>query len=241
MAGRAVTVRADNRLMDRWRLLLSQLGPVDAILYLVDRVLAALSGGKARLVKYHIVAQPLGLSGATRLRPDSKTVLALTPPSSPLCAMFPRPPDIIASRYASGGQCLSAMVGEVFGGYVWWQRGHYEEDEVRCTFELLDAQTCVWDYDVYISPQFRLGRLMARLWQAADDHLASQGVRWTFSRISAFNPASMTSHARLGAMRRESATFLVLGGFQVSMLAQPPYLHVSWHDSQRPRLRLPPP
>lgn len=225
----------------RWRALCRQLGLGSALLYLADRVLAQASRGRARVFRYHIVAQPIGMPAASRLRADSKSRLALTPADSPLRAQFPRPVAVIDARYASGGQCLSAVVGEEFAGYVWWQRGCYEEDEVRCTFELLDPRRCVWDYDVYVSPRFRLGRTMARLWQAVDEHLAAEGVAWSFSRISAFNPASLTSHARLGAVRRESATFVVMGGVQLALLAQAPYLHLSWRLAQRPRLRLPPP
>lgn len=218
-----------------------QLGALNAALYLIDRVLSRATVGRARLVRYHIVAQPIGRPGATRLRPDTKTRLALTPADSPLVRQFPRPASVIGARFAAGGQCLSAVVEDDFAGYVWWQRDRYEEDEVRCSFELRDAGRCVWDYDVYVAPRFRVGRTMARLWQAADDHLASQGVAWSLSRISAFNPASLSAHARLGTVHCECATFLVVGPVQLAWLEQAPYVHLSWRDGQRPRLTLGPP
>lgn len=225
----------------RWRALRAQLGSTDALLYLVDRVLQKASGGRARLVRYRIVAQPVGRADVKKLRADASTVLALTPGDSPLLSHFPRPPQVIRQRYASGSQCLSAIVNGTFAGYIWWQHGRYEEDEVRCSFVLASPGTCVWDYDVYVEPRYRLGRTMARLWQAVDEHLAAQGIAWTLSRISTFNPGSLAAHARLGTETCAHATFLVLGPLQLAFLGQAPFVHLSWRDDQRPQLRLGPP
>jgi hypothetical protein len=225
----------------RWRALCAQLGTTEAVLYVIDRVLDKASGGRARLVRYRIVAQPIGRAGAPRLRADPSTELALAPPDSPLLQHFPRPAAVIRQRYAAGGQCLGAVVKGEFAGYIWWQHQRYEEDEVRCTFVLAAPDRCVWDYDVYVVPRFRLGRTMARLWQAVDEHLAAQGIAWTLSRISTFNPGSLSSHARLGTETCAHATFLVLGRLQLAFLGQRPFLHLSWRDDQRPQLRLGPP
>lgn len=213
-----------------------RLGAGTAVLYLIDRLLSRLSGGRARLLRYHIVAQPIGGRPAAPLRPDAKTQLSLTPADSPLVARFPRPATVIRRRFASGGQCLSAVVGGEFAGFVWWQHGHYEEDEVRCTFLLDDPKRCVWDYDVFVAPPFRLGRTMARLWGAVDQKLAAQGVTWSMSRISAFNPESLAAHARLGTVHCESATFVVLGQLQCALLQQAPFVHLSWRLQRGPRL-----
>jgi hypothetical protein len=92
----------------------------------------------------------------------------------------------------------------------------------------------VWDFDVYVAPEFRLGRLFARLWDFTNSELRAQGFRWTISRISAFNPESLAAHSRLGARRLGSAMFLVAGPLQVSFASLPPYVHVGWHDQMRP-------
>lgn len=240
MAERTVNtgVRTGGGPLARWRALRAELGMPDALLYLVDRGLGKLSGGRARLVRYRIVAQPIGSGGTARLRPDASTQLALTPAGDDLVQHFPRPADVIRQRYAQGGQCLSAVVKGEFAGYIWWQHGRYEEDEVRCSFVLAEPRHCVWDYDVYVAPRFRLGRTMARLWQAVDEHLAAQGIRWSLSRISTFNPGSLTAHARLGTVTCAHASFLVLGRLQLAFLGQAPYLHLSWRAGQRPQLRL---
>lgn len=225
----------------RWRALRTQFGTTEAVLYVIHRALDKTSGGRARLVRYRIVAQPIGRAGAPRLRDDPATQLALTPPDSPLQQHFPRPAAVIRRRYAAGGHCLSAVIKGDFAGYIWWQHQRYEEDEVRCTFVLTAPERCVWDYDVYVAPRYRLGRTMARLWQAVDQHLAAQGIDWTLSRISTFNPGSLNSHARLGTETCAHASFLVLGRLQLAFLGQRPFLHLSWRDDQRPQLRLGPP
>lgn len=218
-----------------------ELGTRELLLYALHRGLEAVSGGRARLVRYRFVAQPLGRPGGAVLRPDASTRLALEAADGPLVAQFPRPPAVIQARYRQGAHCLAATVKGEFAGYIWWQHQQYEEDEVRCLYVLAEPRHCVWDFDVYVVPRLRLGRTMARLWQAVDEHLAAQGVRWSLSRISTFNPGSLSSHARLGTVDCGSATFVVLGRLQLAVLDRAPWLHLSWRPDQRPVVTLPAP
>lgn len=213
-----------------------ELGTWNALLYVASRLLERISGRRARLVKYYIVVQPI--RPAAPLRPDPKTDIRFTYRDDVLVLDFPRPAPVVEGRYASGSHCLTATVDGRFAGFLWWQHGRYEEDEVRCTYVLADAEQAVWDYDVYVEPHFRFGRTLARLWQAANDHLRGKGIAWTFSRISAFNPASLSSHARLGMKARHGATFWVFGRLQIGFFDIPPYIHVSLSDTRRPVLRL---
>lgn len=221
------------------RALVRQMGAWNSLLYLVSRVLDRASGGRVRLIKYYIVAQPIAVSAL--LRPDAKTELRFTEAGDPLIRHFPRPTEVIARRYADGARCITATVNGTFAGFIWWQHDRYEEDEVRCTYVLEQPQHSVWDYDVYVAPDFRLGRTMARLWHATNRHLMAQGVRWTFSRISAFNASSLRSHAKLGMQRVSSITFWQAGSLQLATFDDPPYLHASLSRRKRPliRLRLP--
>lgn len=213
----------------------SSLGWLDGPLYLVAQALERSTGGRVRLVRYHVVAQPIALPTAP-LRPDANTVIRAALPGDPLADTFPRPPAVIAGRFASGAGCLVAEVKQRFAGFLWWRRGRYEEDEVRCTFVLDQPASSAWDFDVYVDPAYRHGRTMARLWQAANERLADEGVRWTCSRISAFNAASLASHARLGARRLQRASFLVVGPWQLAVFSGRPFLHLSFGPSQVPRL-----
>jgi hypothetical protein len=224
--------------LEGWRRVFAELGPLDASLYLASRILDKFSGGRIRLIKYHVVAQPVPGTGGGVLRPDRNTRIDFAAPDSPLCVHFPRPPHVIGQRYASGAVCIAAESGGRFAGFLWLRRSGYDEDEVRCRYVLDDPERSVWDFDVYVEPSFRLGRTMARLWQAADRHLVAQGVQWSFSRISAFNASSLGAHARLGLVRCHTATFLLVGQSQLAFVPQWPFVHASLRDSQRPTIRL---
>lgn len=217
------------------------LGPLDGSLYMTDRVLAQLSRGRIRLVKYRLVAQPLLAEPAIRVRASSGTNTEPASSGHPSTAHFPRPAHVIATRYASGAKCLVASVKGEFAGYLWWQRQHYDEDEVRCRFLLEQPDISAWDFDVYVEPRYRLGRVLALLWQDASLRMRAEGVRWSFSRISAFNAESLASHARLGAALRATALFIVIGPIQISLFNCRPFIHLSIHTGSRPLLRLSPP
>ena len=109
---------------------------------------------------------------------------------------------------------------------------------MRCSYVLDDPARCVWDFDVYVEPRFRLGRTLARLWAAVDGELAADGVAWSFSRISTFNQASLAAHARMGTVERCRVLFVRIGRLQLSLLPGAPRLHVSISDRRRPTLRL---
>ncbi len=115
------------------------------------------------------------------------------------------------------------------------------EDEVRCRYVLDEPVHGVWDFDVYVVPKYRLGRTLARLWRAADIELERAGVAWSFSRISAFNAGSRRTHEKLGAVSCGGAVFVVLGGLQVALMSQAPFVHVSTSPRSYPTLHLRPP
>ena len=209
------------------RALVSELGAPLAVLYAIHIALGRISGGRARLVPYAFTAQPIGHAEGVAVRADPGTVIRLASNDDPMVAAFPRPPDVLAIRYRRGAQCYAAIVKGRFAGHIWIRRDHYDEDEVRCRYVLAAPHNSVWDFDVYVVPEYRLGRTLARLWQAVDAALAEQGVQWTFSRISLFNPASLKAHARLGAVRVSSAVFVVLGRLQLGFFSRAPFVNVS--------------
>lgn len=93
---------------------------------------------------------------------------------------FPRPPHVIASRFARQHNCLIATSKGVFSGFLWYANDFYEEDEVHCRFVIDQPAEGVWDYDVHVEPRFRLGRTFARLWDAANIRLRERGIKWSF-------------------------------------------------------------
>lgn len=211
-----------------------------ALLYLLHRALQAASGGRAAVVPYLLVAQPVGNAALAEVRPDPATVVQRIGPGHPLLLQGPRPAPVIAQRFADGAACYAATVKGEFAGMIWIARERYLEDEVRCTYEIADTATGVWDFDVYVVPRLRLGRTMGRLWRGVDEQLAAEGIQWTFSRINRFNAASVKSHQRLGATALGRVTFLVLGPLQVSW-GEAHGVRISLGPQRPPILRLTPP
>jgi hypothetical protein len=208
-----------SRFAGHWAALVAEHGsPRVALLYLAHRVLQRLSGGRVAIVPYLLVAQPVGNPVLAAVKDDPNTVVRRITPDDPVVAEFPRPREVIAQRFADGAECHVAWVKGRFAGTIWIARGRYVEDEVRCVYEIADPATGVWDYDVYVVPDLRLGRTMGRLWKAVDTQLAATGAHWSFSRINRFNPGSVKSHQRLGAVTVGRVVFLVVGGLQLAWL-----------------------
>lgn len=210
------------RVRQAWR----EYGPAGCCWLVLAKVLHNATGGHARVVPYVIVAQPIG-QAATAMRQDPTTVTARIDRHDPVIAEFPREAAVVQQRFDDGAECYVTRSKGVFAGHIWIARGRYIEDDVRCTYVLPQQPVSVWDFDVYVGERFRLGRTMARMWSAVDESLAREGVAWTCSRISMFNPGSLSSHRRLGAMPRQSLVFLVFGRWQCLMQSRWPWLQIT--------------
>jgi GNAT superfamily N-acetyltransferase len=221
------------------RQLASTVGVWAAGCYVVARGLEIVTRGHVRLLVYRFVAQPVPEPTAAAARPAGTTQLRYIEGDDALATQFPRPASVIARRFSDGARCLAAVRDGRLIGFLWYQQDEYVEDEVRCVYRF-DPNAAVWDFDVYIDPDFRFGRLFARLWEAAHRDLRARGYRWTLSRISAFNPASIASHARLGARRIGAALFVVAGPVQVSLASVAPFIHIGWRAEMRPTFFLKP-
>jgi hypothetical protein len=215
-----------------------RLGALDGLLYLASRALARVSGGRARLVKYHLVAQPVPPPPPLRSERRSSLRVAPVAAGESWTRHFPRPAAVIARRYADGSTCLVASAEDRFAGFLWLCFGAYEEDVVRCRFVALAGGSASWDFDVYVDPAFRMGRAFTRLWDAANDLLRARGVRWTLSRISAFNSESRRAHLRFGGERVASVVFVCLGPAQLMLATVRPFVHLALSERSRPVLRL---
>lgn len=216
-------------------------GVVNGTLYLVGRVLQALSCGRARLIRYYIVAQPVPNPFVPMCKLSETERVHEAGLESPLVGFFPRPQEVVRSRFQRGHVCLVATSKDRFAGFLWFARELYDEDEVHCRFVLTEPGSGVWDYDVHVEPHFRLGRTFARLWDATNERLSASGVQWTFSRISAFNRQSLQSHQRLGTRKMYTLTFICLGAFQLSLMSCKPYVNFSWKGRGCPTVVVYPP
>lgn len=234
--------------MNRIAQLLSRLlGPLrefgwsEGTLYFAARLLQATTFNRCRIVRYQIVAQPIPAAPAPISASASTTLIELIAPEDPRRLDFPRPKSVIEARFAAGCRCLMATVKGRFAGFIWIANNRYDEDEVRCRYVLAAPGVSVWDFDVYVEPEFRIGRTFSRLWESANRMLAAEGVRWSFSRISSFNLASIRSHARLGTQCVQTVTFLCLWDTQFSFSPRKPFLTVCRSDTGKPEILLPAP
>jgi len=222
----------------RARSMARSLGPVDSLIYGCAWCLHKLCGRRARLVSYHIVAQPVpessrlpagrGESIAVR-RLDAARVRELE---------FPRPRRIIEYRLRQGATCFAAFKEEAMTGFLWLVQPVYDEDEVRCRFSPEPQGEGAWDFDVYVDPAYRLGPTFIKLWDVADAWLRERGVVWTMSRISSLNPDSIRSHRRLGARFLGRALFVRVLRMQLMISTLRPYVHLSVTASHKPLLRV---
>ena len=202
------------------------LGTWNGLLFLVHRVLVRVSASRARLIRYFLVVQPVDVTQASRMRRSQVEVRELTE-NAPQLASLPRPPEVIQNRFARRGRCIAAFEGTQFAAMGWFQLSDYDEDEVRCSYRCIPAGRVSWDYDLLIADRYRLTPLFARVWAAANSMLHASGITWSASRISAFNAASVRAHARLGARRVATVTFLCVGRLQLMLGSCRPYLHLS--------------
>ena len=209
-------------MLTQWQKNIAQLGWLNAVLYGLARLLDTASHGRWGLYRYHFVAQYLADAPLRPLRGADITVLM----DEQKLADYPRPPSVIAARYGQGARSLSAWRKGRLAGFIWLIMHAYQEDEVRARFRLASPRAC-WDFDVWVHPDERLGWTFRRLWEAARAHLRARDVRWSCSRISAFNPGSLASHAHIGLVRMGGALFLRCGTWQWTCASLPPYFHLS--------------
>lgn len=207
----------------RFRLLVRELGASTAFLYLLDRLLRRISS-KCGFFYYLFVAQPLADQPRLPLKRGKAFTFRLLQAPEAVLDSLGRPPAVIRERFAQGAQCLLAIKNEVLVGCIWFVRGVYAEDEVNVDYLLPRDGSCVWDFDVFVAESERLGFLFAKQWDAFDALLKPQGIRYTVSRINAFNQRSVASHRSLGAQDCGRALFLRLGQFQWMLSTQRPFI-----------------
>ena len=224
----------NSALLQRLKPVVRELGPMAAILYGLDRWLRRISS-RSKIVYYRFLAQPL--RDQPRLPPGRGIgyEFRLLNKDEPVLDALDRPRHVINQRFAQGAQCLLATKNQEVAGYIWFLHQTYLEDEVRAQYVLPTEGRCVWDFDVYVAPSERLGWLFAKQWDVLDALLQPRGVRYSFSRINAFNQRSLASHRRLGAVDCGWAVFLCVGNGQLMLSNMHPYL--AWGGLPRLHVR----
>ncbi len=210
------------------------LGWADASWFIVDSLLLRASSGSVRLIKYYFMAQPVAPRSKSPVRPPGKTQLYVVESADDTIRQANRPSATIEQRFDQRARCVVAKREGQLAGFIWLCPNRYVEDQVRCVYRWSPAQAAAWDFDVFVAPPFRMGRLFSQLWEHAHALLDAEGIRWTLSRIDAFNEGSLAAHRRLGATALATALFLRIGRFQLALSSSAPHWHLSGRDDERP-------
>ena len=207
--------------------------------YVINRMLQSLSSSLGLHV-YEFMVQPI--DGKPLLPPNLSRNLSFREilQGDPAIAAMPAREDIKASRFKQGARCLGAYRKGQLIAYLWYATGRYQEDEVRCDYVLVDSAASVFDFDLFVLPAYRLGIGFLGMWHGANEMLAPQGVRYTFSRLTRFNVASRRAHAHLGWKRVGVGVFLRLWGAEIMASSVSPYIGATFGQRQRLTLRLKP-
>lgn len=216
-----------------------EFGPVAGFLYLVGRTLQAISPG-LNLYVYELMAQPI--PDAPLLPERLRKGMEIRPirRGDAEVELMPARPEIKESRFDQGATCLGAFRKGTLIGYLWLSFDTYDEDEVRCRYLLSPPGKAVFDFDLYIFPEYRMGLGFVGIWNGVNEYLRTRGIDFTFSRLTRFNLTSRRAHARLGARRVANAVFLRAWNLEVMFATIAPFLGVSVSRAGRVDLRLRP-
>jgi GNAT superfamily N-acetyltransferase len=221
----------------KFRALTVELGWTDAILY-AFRTLLARSTRSVRIIRYDILAQPVPEGPLLPPGRGRSIEVRRIHEGDPCFARLPLTGPVIRYRYGQNAICLVACRDGDVLGCLWLCLDGYDEDEVRCRFVPCPEDATAWDFDVYVHPDHRASLVFARLWDEANAFLRERGIRWSASRISPFNPRSMSSHLRLGAIRRARLTALCVGRWQLIVSSLRPRVHLSFRRGAVPEFRV---
>jgi hypothetical protein len=222
------------RLVDPFR----QYGVGAGLLYLIDRVMRTCSA-RTGLFVYELMVQPIHVKPKLPASLRRQITFREIRQGDAEIDGMPARDDIKAARFRQRARCLGAFLKGRLVGYLWYCRDAYEEDEVRCTFVLPPGGDSVFDFDLYVMPEYRTGIGFAAVWDIANAHFDAAGVRRTYSRLTRFNLPSRRAHRHLGWQVAGRAVFVELWSAQVMVATLRPYVHLSLRGATRARLALP--
>lgn len=216
-----------------------EFGPAAGFLYSIDRVLQSISP-RLRLYCYELMVQPIPEKPLIPERMTRTLEIREIRRGDPEVALMPAREDIKEARFAQGAVCLGAFQKGNFIAYMWFCSRQYDEDEVRCTYVLTSENDSVFDFDLYIFPEHRMGLAFVGLWSGANAFLRARGVRYTFSRLTRFNLPSRRAHKHLGWRLVARTLFLQLWRLELLFGTLWPYVQVSISPAKRVVLRMTP-
>jgi GNAT superfamily N-acetyltransferase len=219
------------------RTTIGELGLFGTCLYAANRITEKLFD-KRLFYDYAIVVQPISPGRERRNNPYVTHVYDSAESADFLVERFPAPRSVVLSRFRQGAVCVALEKAGEYVACAWLALDGYMEDEVRCRFVPLPADETGWDFDVYVDPDCRGTMVFLRIWQAVSNYYAERGRRWSLSRISNFNRASLHAHQSMGATIIGRAVFCSVGPWQLAFSTMRPRLHFGLSKSRYPTFEL---
>jgi hypothetical protein len=108
------------------------------------------------------------------------------------------------AQLASGDTAYVCQHRGEYAGSTWVAMGAFVQpftSGLRVRFVLEEPGRTAWDYDLQISPRYRLTPVLNLLWRTMLRDLDERGVEWSLSSISVFNAYSRHVHDRLQPVR----------------------------------------
>jgi hypothetical protein len=215
------------------------LGWWNGLVYLLATSLSRITSGRARVIKYELMVQPVSTEPLLPPHRGRQIHIYEAALNDRLLKDVPGRREAVAEeRFAHGARCLVAELDGELVGFLWFIKGDYPEDEVRCLFRPEPSQECASGITMSLWREAQAVAVFPQA-MAGCERVVPFGRRaYSCSRISGFNPASRGSHARLGAKKVGSAVFLVLGKWQFMFATRRPFVHASFSERRRPVLRV---
>jgi len=206
-------------------------------LYLIGRALQAISP-RLNLYVYELMVQPIPDAPLLPERLSKGMEIREIKRGDPEIDLMPARPEIKASRFEQGAICLGAYRKGFLIGYLWLCFDGYEEDEVRCRYLLSPPRNAVFDFDLYIFPEHRMGLGFVGIWNGVNEYLRIRGIDFTFSRLTRFNLPSRRAHAHLGWKKVADAVFFQAWSLEIMFATIAPFVSASVRKGGRIELRL---
>jgi GNAT superfamily N-acetyltransferase len=216
--------------------LVDELGGTATALYLIDRLFGRF-GNFIRLTPCLILAQPVPDKPLLRPGRGASVAVDRIEALGEGFAGMPMDETDLARRQAADAIGFAARKDGTVLGYQWLSLDAHDDELFCCRFEIEPMHSGAFDFDIFIRPEHRSSLAFVRLWDTAFAFLREHGVRWTFSYVSRFNPASVAAHRRLGGIETGRALFLRFGSTEVIMTNWRPWFHYAG-GTRRPVIRL---
>lgn len=212
-------------------------GLPDAAVECISRCARGLTGERVVIARSYLLSQAIERLPARTLGGRSKILVRPIDSADAVLEKMPRPRKELEARFSAGSKCFVAEIHGELTGFCWLHAGTFYDWEIAVSFAPSPPEQCVWDFDLYVVPKFRLGPTFVTLWAAIREYLLERGIRWSVSRVWAENDASLRTHLRMGAMPVGSA-YTVRMGNRFLNIVNGKHWHLSGGARQAPVLEV---